>query len=242
MESTNSMKQYNARLFMFIILGLSAGGKETAPDLTPDEIVQNSVARMQNMPGFSFLIDRDGAPAFLDAELTISFSRAEGKFNSPDAVTAKVKVVIPGIVAEVETIGIGDFQWQTNLLSRQWEVVESGDGFNPSVLFHPETGVNKLLANDLSELELVGMVELEEVPGKELYLLIASMKGHNAFELTFGLIGPDQLDVRLWISPDTFELYRIEVIEPGVDGGEDTIWLLDFWDYDQVVDIQSPLP
>jgi hypothetical protein len=54
------------------------------------------------------------------------------------------------------------------------------------------------------------------------------------------MIGPDAADIELWITPDTFELNRMVVVEPGAE--EDTIWTIDFWDFDQVSDISPPIP
>ena len=231
-------------LKIIVILGLviiaSCGGEEVA-DLPPEEIVSSSVTRMQAMPGFSFLIDRSGAFAFLDPQETISFSRAEGKYMAPDMVDSSVKVVAPGLVAEVELIAIGEKLWQTNLLTGEWEVMLPELSFNPSVLFHPETGIQSALANDLSELELIGIEELEESPGQQLYMLTGKLEGERAYQMSFGLIGPDELLVSLWIQPVTFELHRLIVVEVGVNGEEDTEWIIDFWDFDQIIEIAAPI-
>jgi lipoprotein LprG len=217
-------------------------GGQSIPDLPPEEIVSSSVARMQTMPGYSLLIERSGGSAFLDTNETISFRRAEGKYVLPDMVSATVKVVAIGLVAEVEMISIGENQWQTNFLTGEWEMVPPDFGFNPSLLFHPEVGIPNVLANDLSALELTGTEELVEVPGQQLYALRGTLAGQPAYEMSFGLLGPNDMNVTMWIAPGTFELYRLVIVELGVDGEEDTVWLLDFWDFDQVTEISPPIP
>lgn len=227
-------------LLLFVIAGC---GGQAIPDLPPEEIVSNSVARMREMQGFKFIIDRSGAFAYLDLEETISFGRAEGDYSASDSVSASVKIlVVPLLVSKVDLIAIGDSQWQTNPLSGEWEVIPPGSNFNPSALFHPETGIQAALANDLSEMELIGVEELEEVPGQQLYALSGKLAGQRAYQMSFGLIGPDELQVTMWIAPSTFELYRLVIVEPGVDEEDDTIWQIDFWNFDQVSEITPPIP
>ena len=203
---------------ILILVEISGCGGGSIPDLPPAEIVLSSVARMQAMPGYSLLIERSGASAFLDTNETIAFRRAEGEYVLPDKVSATVKVVAIGLVAEVEMISIGELQWQTNLLTGEWELLPPDFGFNPAFLFHPETGIPTLLANELSNLELVGIEELEEVPGQQLYAIRGKLAGKPAYEMSFGLLGPDDMNVTLWIAPGTFELYRLVMVEPGMDG------------------------
>jgi lipoprotein LprG len=231
-----------ALTFIFILVAISGCGGGSIPDLPPEEIVSSSVARMQTMPGYSLLIERSGGSAFLDSNETISFRRAEGMYVLPDKVSATVKVMTIGLVVEVEMVSIGDLQWQTNFLTGEWETLPPDFGFNPAFLFHPETGIPTLLANELSDLELVGIEELEEVPGQQLYAIRGKLTGQPAYEMSFGLLGPNDMNVTMWISPGTFELYRLVLVEPGVDGEEDTVWLLDFWDFDQVSEITPPIP
>lgn len=236
------IKKSHVLPYLYILIAMAGCGGSRAPDLPPEEIVSSSVARMQVMPGYSLLIERSGGSAFLDSDETISFRRAEGKYVLPDKVSATVKVLALGLVVEVQMISIGENQWQTNFLTGEWEIVPPDFSFNPSLLFHPETGILTLLANDLSALELNGTEELEEVPGKMLYALSANLAGPPAYEMSFGLIGPEDMQVTMWIAPETFELYRLVIVEAGMDGEEDTVWLIDFWDFDQVSDISAPLP
>lgn len=192
------------------------------------------------MPGFDFLIEREGAPAFLDPQGTLSFRRAEGEYASPDRVRATIRVIAPGIVTDIAVISIGPIQWETNMLTGEWQELPPDWGFNPGVLFDPETGIQAALIEDLSELILLGTAELEELPGQSLLHLRGRIGGQRLYSVSYGMIGPDAADIELWITPDTFELNRMVVVEPGAE--EDTIWTIDFWDFDQVSDISPPIP
>lgn len=207
-------------------------------DLPPEEIVRRSAVRMQTMRAFHFLIERSGAPAFLDAENTLSFRRAEGVFVAPDRVQATLRIIAPGLVTEINVISLGPAQWETNLLTGEWQQLPPDWGFNPGILFDPEAGIQSALIEDLSEVSLGGEVELEEVPGLRLYGLSAHLAGDRLHRVSYGMIGPDPVDVQLWIAPETFELHRMILVEAGVE--EDTVWQIDFWDFDQVADITPP--
>lgn len=197
---------------------------------------------MRELDGFSFRLQRSGAPVFVDPTGIVAFREAEGSFVSPDKVEATVKVIVPGIVAEVSIIGIGAQEWETNILTGQWQLVPDEYAFQPAVLFNPDGGIQQAIGMHLTDVEMLGMAELEELPGLQLYHLHGTMDGANVSELTLGLIDPQPLDVQLWIEPGTFYLHRVEIIDPVNDGAEEpTNWQLDFWDFDRVIDIQPPI-
>ena len=226
-------------VFAAVLAGCDSLQVEQIP---PDEIVARSADRMTKLAGFEFLIDRSGEPVFLDYNETISFRRAEGQFNSPNQVRSTVRIIAPGLVTEVQIISTGESQWETNILSGQWMVSDPIYSFNTSRIFDPKTGIPAILANDLTDLTLLGTEELPEIPGKELYALEASLQGDYAYEMTYGMIDNDPLKVRMWIAPGSFELYRIILTDPADPGDEkDTVWQIDFWSFDQTFDIENPI-
>jgi hypothetical protein len=127
-------------------------------------------------------------------------------------------------------------------LSGEWQQLPPQWGFNPTSLFDPTTGLQPILENDLDNLEYIGNQELEEWPGEMLYSLTGLLRGNRIFRTTFGLIGPGRLNMQLWISPETFEVYRMVLTEEKTGEEETSTWTIDFWDYDQVVEIEAPLP
>ncbi|MCP4418562.1 MAG: hypothetical protein GY805_18235, partial [Chloroflexi bacterium] len=86
------------------------------PEISAEELVQRSAERMKDSDGFQFTIERDGAPAFLDLQETISFRRAIGAFVAPDRALATVRVIGPGIITDVDVISVAEIQWQTNVV------------------------------------------------------------------------------------------------------------------------------
>jgi len=239
------MGKIKHRLHIVVLLALTflaagCGGLET-PFISPEDIIARSASRMAAHTGFEFLVQRTGEPVFLDLEETISFRRAEGQFLSPDQAHAKVRVITPGLVSEVEIISIGDSQWETNLLTGQWQPSDPIYSFNPSLLFNPEKGIPVILARELTGPTLLGLEELPEIPGKDLYKLGAALQGATAYQMTFGMIDNENLSLNLWIDPDTFDLYRVVLVDPAdAADKEDTIWQIDFWNFDGAFDIKPP--
>lgn len=196
---------------------------------------------MASLEGFEFLIERSGEPVFLDYEGTISFRRAEGQFTSPDRVNTSVRVILPGLVTEVQIISVEGTQWETNLLTGEWQASDPRYSFNPSLLFSPETGIPAVLAHELTDPVLLGMEEIPEVPGKKLYALETVMQGDSAYQMTFGMIDNEPLRVKLWIDPVTFDLYRVLLVDPANPGDEeDTLWQIDFWSFGSTFQIEPP--
>jgi hypothetical protein len=226
---------------LFICLSLVACQKTSIEMLPPQEIITRSVERMTGLNSFHFVIDRSGAPAYLDTQETLSFSRAEGDFIAPDRATADIRIIAPGLVAEISIVGIGESYWETNLLSGEWQALPAGTGFNPAVLFDPVIGFQPVLESDLTDLQLVGIEELEELPGQKLYYLTGKIAGEHLYTMSYQMIGPEPMNVQLWVAPQTFELYRVILTEPTADPADPSIWQLDFWDFNTPVTIEPPL-
>jgi len=201
---------------------------------------------MKSLQGFHFLIDRSGAPAYLNAEKTLAFTRAEGDFYAPDQASATIRIILPGLVAEVNMIALGDEYWESGLLSTQWEKLPPGMGFNPATLFDPQSGFQEILSEDLHDLSYAGPQELAELPGELFYTLSGRLEGERLYALSYGLMGPQSMEVNLWIAPETFEVYRVQIDEPLPSGESDpsgesvTHWRVDFWDFNQVESIAPP--
>jgi hypothetical protein len=227
-------------LILFMLLFLTACRAESTAELTPQEILTRSAQRMQELMGFQVSIDRSGASAFLDYNQTLSFSKLSGHYVAPDRVQATVRVIGPGIVVEVEVISIGSTQWQTNIITGQWEQLPEDWGFNPATLLEAEHGLPAILIADLSNLQVNQDAELDEMPGKKLYLLSGILAGETLYDLSNWLIGPDAMNAQIWIDPQTFDLHRAVLIEHAGDSDLERTWQIDFWDFDSTIDIQPP--
>jgi hypothetical protein len=220
------------------LVGCSGG---TPTPLPPSEIIEGALGRMEQLAGFHYVIERSGAPAFLDTAGTLAFRRAEGDFVAPDRTQAQIRVIGPGLIAEVQVISIGDQQWETNVLTGAWVKLPPEWGFNPARWFDPKEGIHPVLKGELSDLRLEGIAELEDLPGDRFYLLTARVKGERLYRLSYGMMGPDSMDLRLWIAPETFDLVRLKITDPQPDQTEATFWQIDFWDFDRVAEISPPV-
>lgn len=198
-------------------------------------------AKMQTQHSFHFIIDRTGAPAYVDTAETLSFRRAEGDYLAPDRAQAVVRVILPGLVTDVSVISIGPIQWETNPLTGQWQELPPDWGFNPTVLFREDVGLQAILATDLTNANLVGTEKLEDGPDKALYHLTGEVAGTRLYEMSGSLIGPDSVSAELWVEPETFVLHRILVVEPVPDSEEPSVWQVDFSQFDQELEIIPPV-
>ncbi len=228
-----------AVLFLLLLV-LGCGGTSTPEvELQPEEIIQETAVRMNELRGFHFLIERDGAPAFVDPpDNLFVFRRAEGDYLSPDRAQAIVRIIGPGLITDVQVVTIADIQWQTNPLTGQWEELPPNWGFDPTVLFDDEVGLPSILVNDFTEFELVGLERMEEGGNGRFYKITGSIDGERLFTMSGNLIGPAQVQAELWIHPDTFELHRVIIIEPETE--EASIWQVDFSEFDQTLEIEPP--
>lgn len=227
--------------WLLILIGfVVACRRPEAPELTPADIVAQSAARMAGTAGFHFVIDQSGAPAFLDPDNILALRRAEGDYAAPDRARATVRVAAPGFVTDVDVISIGATQWQTNLLTGAWEALPPEWGFNPAVLFDREVGLPAILTADLTDLQTTEPEQLPGSPGGPLYVLTGTAAGERLHQMSGGLIGPHPVTVKLWIAPETFELYRALVTDPGEGADEPGIWQVDFTNFDQAVTIEPP--
>jgi len=234
-------------VFALLILLLVSACQEPAPPPaptptpTPQDIIQQAVDRLTTTTGFHFSVDLSGAPAALDPTGTIAFRTAVGDFTAPDKAQAAVRAAAFGLITDVNVISIGPDQWQTNLLTKQWEQLPPDFGFNPGALFDAASGLPAILTADMSNAAFSGRETLEGGPAQELIVITGQVAGERLAAISGGLIGPQTVDVTLWIAPDTREIIRIVVNEPEPDSEEGaSVWQIDFSNYDQAVAIEPP--
>ena len=224
-----------------LLLLIAAYARPTPAPLAPGEIITRTAAHMKALKGFSFVIVRTGAPAYIDTQETFSLSRVDGDYVAPDKAKGNARIIGPGIVAAIRYISIAEQYWETNYLSGEWWVCPRSQCFNPAALFDPQTGLQPILEQDLSDLKSLENAELEVLPGKVLYSLTGKLKGDHLYPISWGMIGPDPVNVHLWIDPQTFDLERVVLEEPAAKGAEATIWTVDFLNFDKVVEILPPI-
>ncbi len=236
------MRRFYLVLLVLLLFVVACQSEET-PELSAEEIVANTAVRMAETDGFRFRIVQDGAFVYVDPDGILAFRSAEGVYTAPDKAAASVKIIAPGLITDVEVISIGETQWQTNVLTQAWEKLPPNWGFNPTVLFDAEIGLQAILAQDVTDLQFEGRESLAESDGPEGEFLKVSGKvaGERLLEMSGGLIGKQPAEITLWVQPETFELIRITLTEPVPDAEESSNWVVDFANYDQVVEIEPPI-
>ena len=55
------------------------------------------------------------------------------------------------------------------------------------------------------------------------------------------LIGPDPVQVTMWIEPETFFIHRIVAVEPVPGSEEPSVWQVDFSQFDAAFTIEPPV-
>ncbi|MCB8923244.1 MAG: LppX_LprAFG lipoprotein [Ardenticatenaceae bacterium] len=226
-------------LLLFILL--VACTSPPPPELPAEDIVTQAAAKMQTLQGFHFVIDRSGAPAYLDNAETLSFRRAEGNYAAPDRAQAVVRLILPGLVTDVNVVSVGVVQWETNPLTGEWVELPPDWGFNPTVLFQEDVGLQAILAADLTDVVLAGTERLDEGPDMLLYKVTGEAAGERLYDMSGTLIGPDMVAVTMWVEPETFLLHRIVAIEPVPGSEEPSVWQVDFSQFDTLFDIEPPV-
>lgn len=236
------MKRF-ALLLICLILATAACQSNDTPEISAEEIILNAANRMTETAGFRFRIAQDGAFVYVDPDGILALRSAEGVYAAPDKTAASVKIIAPGFITDVDIISIGETQWQTNVLTQAWEELPPDWGFNPTVLFDSEMGLQTIIAQDLQDVQLVGTENLSESggPDADLYKITATVAGDRLQTMSNGLIGNQPAAVTMWIQPDTFELVRIVLDEPVPDAEESSHWQVDFANYDEVVEIEPPI-
>lgn len=227
---------------LLLLLALTTAGcrdiLDVEPTPTPDPraILQQAGERMQALNSARFEMSRTGGPVYLDAEGQFLFNSTTGEYAAPDSVRAIIRVQASGLALEVNTIAIGDEQWLTNPLTRRWDKLPPGWGFNPAIIFDPEQGWQPLLREDISNLSLPEPVQVE---GRTLYHIRGTVAGERVRVITAGLAGAEPVEVAFWIDPDTHHVVRLQFATASA-AEEPSTWLLTFSGFDEPVTVEPP--
>ena len=236
------MNRRTIEILTFLLSSMILAACALAPpeDLPAEDILASAVKRTAQLESFAFSMVREGTRAYFDPEETIAFRRVEGVFVAPDVVQAMVRVITPGMVSEFQILSLGNQQWFTNLVTGAWEPAPADWGFNPVTLFEPESGMAFVLEADIIDPVLQDIVALDELPGRDLYYIVADLRRDHIYWMSYGLIASENIRVELWIEPRTFEIHRIVITEHLPNETEPRIWRLDFWDFNRLVEITAP--
>jgi len=215
-------------LLLALALAVAAcgGGPDAAPP-DPAALLARSRAAMAAVETASFEMTRAGAPVTIEG---FEFSSAVGRYAAPDSAEAVMRVKAGDITVEMGTISVGARTWLTNPLTGRWEELTPGTGFNPAVLFDPQTGWTAVLA-DLTEVTFVATEN-------GIYHLSGTIPGERVETLTAGIAEAQSVTLHLWLDDPAGLITRLELSTTGDAGVSD--WVLRLFDYDQPVQIEPP--
>ena len=227
-----------------ILLGVGCAPEPTVtPTPTPDPQALAALAgsAMQKVEWLHFVIERNGSPAYIDAEETLVFRRAEGDYAAPDRLQAAVKVMAAGFVTEIQVVSVQNKQWMTNLLTGQWEELPAGWELGPSALFDAQVGIPHLMTRGLiaAKTRLDGPAEFEDLDGT-FWHLTSETTGEQVHTMSGGLIPSGPADLEAWIDPTTFLIHRVRLVLPESDPEEPMEWIIELSLFDEPLDIQPP--
>lgn len=221
--------------FVALALLLLSCGRPAPP---PAEIAARAGQAMAQVQSFHFAITVEGGPAYIDPESSLSLRSMEGDLVRPDRVQARLKVGAAGLaVIELRFIGIGQDQFLTRPITGQWQPLPAGWGFDPTILFDPEQGIEAVL----KRAQWQAQVGEERVGKARCYHLHGSAQGKDMAPITAWTIVAEQVEVEAWVGKGDSLLYQLRITEPPQEeGGHPIIWLLAFSAFDQPVTIERP--
>jgi lipoprotein LprG len=225
-------------LFALLLLSLSltACGPDI-PQIPPAEVITRAGEAMLQAPSFHFKIDISGKPVVLNPLTQLSLRSAEGDFARPDQMGVHLKVLLAVAAAELDMIALGNDQYLTNVLTKQWEVLPPEFGFNPAIMFDQQVGLEQLLKAGLDNAHWVGV---EMVDGKSVYHVQGNLSGERLQGMSGGLISKGPVDVDLWIEPDTHLPRKAVIVDKDSDPEKPTTWTMTFSSYGKDVNITAP--
>jgi lipoprotein LprG len=225
-------------LFALLCLSvlLTACGTDI-PQIPPAEVISNAGDAMLKAPSFHFKIDLSGKPVVLNQATQLSLRSAEGDFARPDKMGVHLKVVLAVAAAELDMIALGNEQYLTNVLTKQWEPLPPEFGFNPAIMFDEKMGLEQLLKGGLDNAHWIGV---EDLNGKNVYHLQGSISGEKLQGMSGGLISKGPVDVDLWIEPNTHLPQKAVIVDKNSDAEKPTTWTMTFSSYGKDVNITAP--
>lgn len=235
-ESRCPLRRIHSLLVLALLAG-ACGSSDPEPVLSADinEVLAASATAMGTVETVRFEIERGGEPIYIDNTATLEFKDALGRFVAPQKADAVVKVGISGLNVQIGAIAIDGTIWLSNPISGEWEQAPSQYAFDPTTLFSPEVGWRPLLDGELENAVLVGLEERDEEPR---YHVTGSAPAIRIETITAGLVSGQDVDVDLWLDPDTGHVLEV-TFATETSAGVST-WELRFFDYGDDLEIVPP--
>jgi len=218
------------------MLLISCRRAEPTPALTASEILARAAAAMARMRSAHFVLERTGAPDYLDAARTMMLRRVEGDVVYPDGLQGVARIFTLGVITEIRLIRLRDRTWIALAGVERWEELTPDRGvvIDPRVFFDSERGVPALMAR--APLQIAGQEKLE---GSPVYRLQGELESGPLEEWSVGLIS-GWLQVELWVDAETFRIRRVRLVERESDPQDPTVWVLTLSGFDRPLEIRPP--
>jgi lipoprotein LprG len=129
-------------------------------------------------------------------------------------------------------------QYATDPITGEWGRFPPEWGqINLVVLFHPETGLQRLLKDGIFDLRLAGSEQIQE---QGHYRLTGRASGERMREMTLGFIGDSDVELEVWIGTEDFYARRLRILEPATDTQDPTTWHMEFSNLGEPIEIKAP--
>lgn len=224
--------------FALMVLAAACGGDAGSPTTLPPQpepVLEAAAEAMGTVESVRFMIERSGAPIYIDPLDTLNFESAEGQFSAPSSANAVVTLAVGSLNARIGAIAIEGKTWLTNPITGEWEDAPEGYVFDPATLFDPEQGWRPLLATGLSEVSWVGETEVD---GEPRYHIRAQADEDRVAVILAGLIKKQPVELDMWIEPSTGYVREAELST--VSGGQTSDWYIEFTEFGEPVEITPP--
>ena len=209
-------------------------GAVADPDAHATEIVESSADAMAAVTSVEFRLERSGAPIFIDEFERIALDSLRGQFSVPGKAQAELEVTVnDNMATRLGAVAVDDEVWISNPVTGDFETLPAGYDIDPSKFFDPKGGWQPLLAN-LQDVALVGVDDR----GGERYHITGTAPAAQVSDITVGLVKGQDVEVDMWIHPDTFLVTAAE-FQTTIDGGN-ADWNLELDHYGDSFTIEPP--
>jgi lipoprotein LprG len=189
---------------------------------------------MAAVTSVEFRLERSGAPIFIDEFERIALDSLRGQFSMPGKAQAELEVTVnDNMATRLGAVAVDDEVWISNPVTGDFETLPAGYDIDPSKFFDPKGGWQPLLAN-LQDVALVGVDDR----GGERYHITGTAPAAQVSDITVGLVKGQNVEVDMWIHPDTFLVTAAE-FQTTIDGSN-ADWNLELDHYGDTFTIEPP--
>lgn len=224
------------------VISLASCGNEPQPTpatelKTPEAILEAASTRLAETASVHFTLDVAG-DTFIDSGKSIRLLGADGDLVRPDRVQTTFQAEVLGRAVSLQLITIGDQSWTTNILTGEWGSAPLEFSYQPDILFSTQDGIGPVMGR----VEDVTRAPDDELGGRPVYHLTASVDESIVGPLTYYTITGSPVTVDLWIDRETDDLLRAQLAEPPREDATDpAVWTLDLSHHGEAVAIEPPI-